>query len=412
MNNLKSFIFPLIICLLFSQCKRIDDAADAKKVGACQISVNASSKVDGLALKGLKIVLENFAEGFRKEMQLDGVSTQVSGLIPGIYSINISGRVENANGETYYVNGSKINYPVLKDGEAVDISIAGTKISPLIFSEIFYAGTSPFYFRNQFYEIYNNSDETIYLDGLYFGNVTPGNATTVKPLWPSEDGEKYVYVERLWKVPGNGTDYPLKAGESFVISQFAANHKLPLYNPASPIDGSSSEFEFNMDNPNFPNQPAVDMVHAYYNGSASKGSLPQFLTPVFGGAFVIFKVPAGTAYDPANDPNMRTRNMVSSSTTLYAKVPREYVLDAVECGDNANSINGKRVPSVLDAGMTYVGATYNSQGVARKKAAENEDGTPVLTDTNNSTEDFERGVVPMFRRHGSKMPSWNHTLRK
>ncbi|HUN02100.1 MAG TPA: DUF4876 domain-containing protein, partial [Niabella sp.] len=62
------------------------------------------------------------------------------------------------------------------------------------------------------------------------------------------------------------------------------------------------------------------------------------------------------------------------------------------------------------AGMTYVGATYNGLGVARKKIAENEDGTPVLQDTNNSTDDFDRGVVPMFRRYNSKMPSWNHTL--
>lgn len=70
----------------------------------------------------------------------------------------------------------------------------------------------------------------------------------------------------MWKFPGNGTEYPLAPGESCIISQFAANHQLDIYNPQSPIDGSSSEFEFNMNNPNFPDQAAYDMQHVFYQG--------------------------------------------------------------------------------------------------------------------------------------------------
>ncbi len=131
---------------------------------------------------------------------------------------------------------------------------------------------------------------------------------------------------------------------------------------------------------------------------------------VFGGAYVIFRVPAGEAYDPVNNPALKTRNLASTSTSVFAKIPIRYVLDAVEAGHNANMIAAKRVPSVLDAGMTYVGATYNSLGVARKVSdLKNDDGTPIYIDTNNSTEDFERGVTPQFRRHGAKMPEWNHS---
>lgn len=91
----------------------------------------------------------------------------------------------------------------------------------------------------------------MYLDGIYFANLTPGTATTKLPIWPEADGNNYAYGERVWKFPGNGTEYPLAPGESCIISQFAANHQLDIYNPQSPIDGSSSEFEFNMNNPNF-----------------------------------------------------------------------------------------------------------------------------------------------------------------
>lgn len=80
----------------------------------------------------------------------------------------------------------------------------------------------------------------------------------------------------------------VSASESCIISQFAANHQLDIYNPQSPIDGSSSEFEFNMNNPNFPDQAAYDMQHVFYQGKAEMGSIPQYLTSVFGGAYVIF----------------------------------------------------------------------------------------------------------------------------
>ena len=254
------------------------------------------------------------------------------------------------------------------------------------------------------------SNFEIYLDGIYFANLHPGRPTTTLPQWPSEDNGEYAYAERVWKFPGNGTDYPLESGESVVISQFAANHQLELYNPDSPINGSSSEFEFNMNNKNFPDQPAFDMEHVFYNGSQAMGSVPQYLVSVFGGAYVIFRVPENETWDPVNNPNLNTKDLATTRTTRYAKIPIKYVLDAVEAGDNENMLAAKRVPGVLDAGMTYVGATYNSLGVTRKKIAENADGTPILMDTNNSTNDFERGVVPKFRRYGSKMPAWNHTL--
>lgn len=400
----------LIFSMLFVACKRLDNVTGVEKVGNYSVSIEAPSTIPGItSTEGLKIVFENFAEGFRSEHVLGDKNTNIEGLIPGLYSINISGRVENEDGDAFYVSGSKINYAITTNQELINIPVSGLKISPLIFSEIFFAGTAPSYFRNQFYEIYNNSDKLIYLDGVYFANLAPITATTTLPLWPATDGDKYVYADRIWKVPGNGSDYPLQPGESFIISQFAANHQLPIYNPASPLDATSSEFEFNMNNANFPDQPAVDMVHVYVNGSAVMTGV-QYLTSVFGPAIVIFRVPEGYTYDPANDTDLQTRDLATTRATLYGKIPISYILDAVESGHNENMINAKRVASVLDAGMTYVGATYNSKSVARKVIATNDDGTPILMDTNNSTDDFERGLVPQFRRHGSKMPSWNHTL--
>ena len=80
-------------------------------------------------------------------------------------------------------------------------------------------------------------------------------------------------------------------------------------------------------------------------------------------------------------------------------------------------MNAKRLPGILDTGITWVGATYSGLGVTRKISL-GEDGLPVqrengayiYQDTNNSTDDFERGVTPVLRRNNAGTPEWNHTL--
>lgn len=409
----KKIYFALIgLASLLVSCESFSDALETKEITPISITLRPKITLSGFDnTNGLKLILNNYVEGIRVEKELTSSTVEIGDLIPGMYSIVISGKLKNKEGVSYYLNGSLVNHPILNNRATIDLPISGQKISPLIFKEIFYSGTANFYFRNQFYEIYNNSEDLHYLDGIYFAVLYPTKSTSTLPVWPQENGDKYVYTERIWKFPGNGTTYPLKPGESCVISQFAANHKLDIYNPNSPVDCSSSEFEFNMNNPKFPDQPALDMEHVYFNGKADKGRAPQYLTSVFGGAYVIFKVPEGETYDPVNNPALQTKDQSSSSKMLYAKIPIEYVLDGVEAVDDETKVNAKRMPGVLDAGITTVGATYNSLGVARKKIGENPDGTPFLQDTNNSTEDFERGVVPMFRRYNAKMPSWNHTLK-
>jgi hypothetical protein len=416
------YITALAVMIAMAACSSFKDADDASDVQYMSVDLKTTSALTTLStLDGLTVKFDNYTDDIHYTRTMQGTEMNVTGIIPGIYTVTISGDVTDANGVEYYINGGVVNQPIYPGSATVNISVNGLKISPLIFKEIYYAGsktaTKANYFRDQFYEIYNNSTKTLYLDGIYFSDIYPTIATTTLPTWPTEDGSNYCYGSRVWKFPGTGKQYPLAPGESCVISQFAANHQLAIYNPNSPVDCSSSEFEFNMNNKNFPDQPAVDMTHVFYNGKAAMGTVPQYLTSVMGGAYVIFQVPEGETWDPVNDPTMRTKDLGKSSATLYAKIPIKYVLDAVECGQNATMITGKRLPQVLDAGMTYVGSTYCGLGVARKQATDDsgnvlvrEDGTLMFQDTNNSSDDFERGVVPQLRRYGTKMPSWNHTL--
>lgn len=419
----------------FNELENVKEITPVEVNVSLNIDANSFADSDLAELNNLTFKFDNYEEDLHYVVKIENAndflgkaraasqSVTFDQILPGIYTVTISGVGIDEEGNEYYLSGSMVNYAFYGDTENLNIKLQGLKVSPLVFKEIYFCGSRPAkggtYFRDQFYEIYNNSSSVQYLDGVYITNLTPGKSTTTLPIWPEEDGDNYAYGERVWKFPGNGTDYPLQPGESVVISQFAANHQLEQYNPQGPVDGSSSEFEFNMNNPNFPDQPAYDMLHVFYNAKAEMGTIPQYLTSVFGPAMAIFRVPEGETWDPVNDASMKTTDLSKpNSKTYYAKIPIKYVLDAVEAIDNESKANAKRIPGVLDAGMTWVGATFCSKSVARKLSVDGdgnpiireETGTYIYQDTNNSTDDFERGLDPEMRRNGAKMPSWNHTL--
>ena len=419
------YLLPIgLLMLLCTSCSSFSDALSAKDIEPLTTTVKLNLQIQGLKeTKELTLRMDNYVDGVHIEKEFSGESIRVDGVIPGIYTVSISGSAIGEGDKEYYLNGNLVNKGIFQDSETLLIEMDGLAVSPLIFKEIYYAGSrTPLvknYFRDQYYELYNNSSETIYLDGIYFAQLTPGVATKKLPVWPAEDAGKYAYAERIWRFPGKGKDYPVASGESVILAQYAVDHRLKSYNPLSPVDLSGAEFEFNVGNSMLPDQPAMDMVHVFYDGSASLGRLKQFLTSVFGPAMTIFKVPQGEEYDPVHNSSLHTKDLGSKSRRLYAKIPIPYILDAVECTHNESMVDAKRVPAVLDAGMTWVGSTYCSLSVARKPLLDREgnplrrsNGAIILQDTNNSTQDFESGVTPELHRYNTSIPSWSHSKKQ
>lgn len=83
----------------------------------------------------------------------------------------------------------------------------------------------------------------------------------------------------------------------------------------------------------------------------------------------------------------------STSTTQYLMVHKDWVIDGVECNRPEEDKRLKRLPTSVDAGMTWSYATYNSKSV-RRKAAQILDGKVIYKDTNNSTNDFLNDLDP------------------
>lgn len=315
---------------------------------------------------------------------------------------------------------------------ALKLNVHVGRIGGLVLKQIYYAGSNTANgagFRDQFIEIYNNSNEVIYADSLYVAQLWGTNTTTPNLStglyvisgyltgqfnWNKSIGmpaninatEDYVYAKSLYRIPGHGTQYPIKPGESIVIAQTAVNHKAPYSNnsggsinikdPSLTVDLSNADFEVylapylsvplasDIDNPNVP-----DMIMLDYSGK------DWLLDNPGRDAFAIFKTEDNipSAYKKYPDP---TATSISANTTLYYQIPSNIIIDAVEIQPNVPASRvPKRLVGSLDAGFTFVPAgSYSSQSIIRKTVKVIA-GRRVLMDTNNSINDFDYPDRPL-----------------
>ena len=425
MKRYFKLIFSLTLIAFISSCiSMMDNAQDVPEVSKIEVSYKVAATTafqekggevipdPNFSAEGLKVEFVELSTGTRTVGTTDASGLVTVGLIPGDYSIMVSGSVEY-DGFTYMMNGTVPQASLIKtitpeeamSNRDLQIVIRPSKLAPLILSEIYYCGASNYYFRDQTYHITNNGNKTEYLDGLCFAQLHPNIAsgTSTLPIWPDEDGiDNFVYGLVVWQFPGNGTDYPLEPGESVVLAQEARDHR--ENNPDS-FDNSMANWECwsgnqGRNNPDVANMPAI------FTRNLNK---MQWLTSVFGAAFCLYRPDDGTVINAdyyEKDENLQTE---VNKTTRYTKIPAGWIYDGVELLGDMSLLNKKRIPGFVDAGGTSVEQTYCQKVVSRKVVGKRADGTPIFADTNNSTEDFEVILYPQIRRHGTKAPAWDGT---
>lgn len=386
-------LFTALSCEQFQEVSKVDSVESLSTKISVNLKLGDAPKPEKISVK-----LINYTERYELTTTMTPDETiVVDDIIPGIYTITLTSEM-NLDGFTYNYSGNVVNKEIVADNREIKVEVGASKSGALLFKEIFYCGsktpTGGSYFRDQFYEIYNNSEAQQNVRGLAIAILNPLTSTANLPVWGEPDADDYVYALQIWQVPDD-QDYPLQPGESIIIAQMADNHQKASLNPSSPVNLLSAEFEtlvnttaIILDN------PAINMEMAFWPKPTA-----QWLTTVFGGAFVIWF--PQEPIDPTN-----TVSPVGS-TAESIRIAIADVVDAVEIVKNENEMQLKRVPAVLDAGATTVGATYATQSIARKVKEINEEGRVILKDSNNSTEDFEVMDLPVIRRYGAKAPLWN-----
>ena len=364
------------------------------------VNVDESALVDVPLPEAYTVSLTNLSTAEVTTMETENSVATFSSVVPGLYTVSALASASE-NGVSYNFSGTASSVEISVEGQEVTIAVTAAESGSLVFKEIYYACSGDYYIREQFYEVYNNSDVTVYLDGLCIAEIDYYDQITKAPYnWQIENPEKYVFASDVWQIPGDGTSYPLEPGESVVIAEWATDHSMESLNPGSAIgDLSSADFEAITGETTVGTTVITDNAAINMEHPVMAYSLPQWLTSTGGATMVIFYP----------EYELNSENMIAAEG-LYGgarEIPVEWILDGVNAVSDATMIQYKGLPDNIDAGTIWVDEAYSGQSIARKISETKEDGRIVYMDTNNTTNDFEVMDKPEIRRNGAKIPSWN-----
>jgi hypothetical protein len=241
-------------------------------------------------------------------------------------------------------------------------------------------------------ELANNSDTTVYLDGLVVGQGFapiqdyPSNpCASWEYLSNDPDG---IWANRFDSLPGTGHTYPLAAGAVVVIATDAIDHR--TISPDG-LDLSHADFEgigtADVDNPQVPNTVTIGPRSwwgdhgIYYYGVLSD--------------VVFVALPVDTAMLP---------RQFAPSGAPYARIPRAKILDAAALLANWNGFTYPFCPHMVHSNFDRYPArliVFELRGgpysIQRKTAYTRADGRKILQDTRNSNADFFLGLRTPFQ---------------
>jgi hypothetical protein len=153
---------------------------------------------------------------------------------------------------------------VWKDKTVLDLNLRADRAGSLVVSEIRtsgrYAGPDwPDYRWFQYFELYNNADTTLYLDGMLWGESFSVLRDGVRPCVATESFRNDplgLWAARFHQFPGRGSDYPVAPGHTVLVALDAIDHS--VIHPNLP-DLTAADFELegtvDADNPDVPNMP-------------------------------------------------------------------------------------------------------------------------------------------------------------
>ena len=400
-----------MLCIAFASCTNYNDNGIEPQIATIGLALTIPLNINGATLTQATAVLTNVETGKQytaTNFKPAGKEFETTVSVPeGNYNIAVKGTIN------YKLNNQNIAAKVKAECQNIAISAAEpqktTQIAlnvysaqeGFVISEIFFTGTTTpdgfMYTDDQYIKIGNNSDTTMYADGIAF----------IESFFTSDDKHDYqpdirneaMTISAIYVIPGTGHDVPVLPGKELLIALTAIDHR-PI-NPNSfdlrkadfEIYDKSSHPEGDQDNPKVPN-----LLNWYAN---------------FNGTFVMHTrgVKSYALARPMVDQSTYTKQYRYKFGYIFKQgdivvpmneneyfMPNAWIIDAVNLAV-PTVYEWNIISARLDKGFTYCGnvdfdeARYN-KAVVRKR---NENG---WIDTNNSTNDFTPNAVPSC----SKLP--------
>lgn len=419
MKNKVLLIFATCATLFLSACIDEDINVATKHLYALQIEIPFSEKV--ISMKVIAFNSKTDQEYTFEENLTDNNGSSISStnisepssivtdnnkllilyLPTGEYTITALIETENANLtqrlDNIGVYGERINEPLT-------LTPIPIQSSDIIFKEIYYSmcktKAKQQYIRDQFFEIYNNSDKVQYLDNCVLARHQGSGSAVIPCRWVDDNGEILMtyptdsYIAAFIG-DGSGKSFPLEPGKSVVVAFEARNH-VTKKNPNS-VDLSGANYEVNISNYNtdYVNSAEVPDLTIITKSGSPTTVYSFWMLPYSGTAAILAKF--DDDIDLKNYVNDNTNWMTiphqTASNIEYFMIPQKYVLDGVNIVGVDPTKQQSQLRAEIDAGTVTNSEIYNGKSIKRK-VKETINGRVVYQDTNNSSDDFLTDQTP------------------
>ena len=372
---MRSFLttsLAFISALGLSSCLSSDDQTQPITI---YVNVENPSGLSGLTGGQTVSLISSTGYNYIAQTDADGTAT-FTNVIPDIYNVSASWSITSdqymeATGETvqhgtYVLSGALANQVLIDDATRLTLSTNCSRKQSVLISKVYYAGckdnNNKNYLAGRFVELYNNSDESVDVAGMY--------------LCLMESGSTFQF-------PNEG-HHILQPGEHILVTNSAVDH---TENAAADYNERDADFECKSNASNAPaNNPATPAMKLIWTAFAT---IPN-MNLVQGGPCGIALIE--TDEDPAQWEPVYADG--KSSGVQQLKAPAKYVVDGVDIlkyrSDGTVDVSTKRFYDYIDAGYTNINAVngYNGEVVYRVVESWTDDGRALLKDTNYSLDDW------------------------
>lgn len=389
------------VCALAAMTACVDDSQDDINDNIAVAFANEwPDGISASAVRNAEVTMTERNSG--QTIKLDPLSAEMGTLPMGVYDYEATASLitieipEEESSVTKKLHASGTSLTLTAPTQIRLEWFYESSAESLLFSEIYAAGspnaTATGGVRDTYVRIYNNSDQTVYADGIGIAESAFVNAkaSTFEILTPANDRQINFTAGTIWVIPGSGKDYPIEPGQSIKIVDQAIDWSQQV-NGA--LDHTDADFEWHDDHAQDTDNPDVTDLEKWYCYS----NTIWIISNQCNRSYVLVRFPEGTTPESylaeyAGGYDYRhTIGTLMHNDKAYL-IPNEWILDGVNLGNAESYVHGATGTSV-DMGYARI-SEYDKDPnrfgnvFRRKTAATRPDGTVILQDTNDSSSDF------------------------
>ena len=388
-----------IVAALLTSCVDFDDATNAVSARV-QLQV-PSEFTSSVGLSGHDITLQFANQRTTVTTDDQGIAT-FQGIVPDVYDISCSWKItaeeyHALTGDEQVISGATVsgslNQRLITSEETIPLPTTLSIDRDIIIGKIFYAGSKDLnnrtYMAGKFLELYNQSDDSTDVAGLYIGLVE-GESTQAYTLENLHEvyEDSVILLKQIFRIPAD-KPHLVPSGGTVLIVNSAIDHTPndTLENNLIDADFEAKDASGKMQNN--PDTPALELIYSMYPAVSNMNLVQSGPCGV-----VIFRTDDDVAVWPKTYPYGKTAG------SQWILCPKRHVTDGVECLRLTNKtpavdVGTKRLYDDIDAGYTNINAIsgWNGEVVYRRTSKKAADGHPILADTNNSSNDFQTSTT-------------------